>query len=68
MAGKTLYTQQDIEDARQKMLDHLASLSGGQVILGCCTQGCCEVTAQSFTVSLSGDSGKGHGSAPNDRQ
>lgn len=52
MAKKKLYSYQDIEVARQKMLDHLASISGGEVILGCCTQGCCERQAQAFSVSL----------------
>lgn len=47
------YNRQDIEAARAKMLEHLASLSGGELILGCCTQSCCHESAQEFTVSLS---------------
>jgi len=49
---KKLYSQKDIKEAKQKMLDHLASISGGEVILGCCTQGCCEEEAQEFSVNL----------------
>jgi hypothetical protein len=48
-----MYTKRDIDEARQKMLDHLASIAGGQVILGCCTQSCCTQEAQEFAVSLS---------------
>lgn len=47
-----MYTKADIEAARQKMLDHLAEISGGDLILGCCTQGCCEKDAQEFFVTL----------------
>jgi hypothetical protein len=47
-----MYTKRDIDEARQKMLDHLASIAGGQVILGCCTQSCCTEEAQEFAVSL----------------
>jgi hypothetical protein len=50
---KTSYSKEDIEEARQKMLDHLAEISGGELILGCCTQGCCDKEAQEFFVSLS---------------
>jgi hypothetical protein len=52
MAREKMYSKAEIEEARQKMLDHLASISGGEIILGCCTQGCCEKDAQSFSVSL----------------
>ena len=52
-----MYTKRDIEEARQKMLDHLASIAGGQVILGCCTQSCCVIEAQEFAVSLAPASG-----------
>ncbi len=51
-APKKMYTREEIEEARQKMLEHLASLSDGALILGCCTQGCCDEKAQKFSVSL----------------
>lgn len=48
-----MYTKKEIDEARQKMLDHLATIAGGQVILGCCTQGCCLQEAQEFSIALS---------------
>ncbi|MBY3222196.1 hypothetical protein [Rhizobium laguerreae] len=42
---KRLYNADDIIKGKRAMLDHLASLSGGEIIKGCCTQGCCgEIT------------------------
>src|SRR5215831_1287650 len=38
---KTSYGAEDILKAKRAMLDHLASLSGGELLMGCCTQGCC---------------------------
>lgn len=36
------YTKQEIAQATRKMFDELSRLRGGRLILGCCTQGCCE--------------------------
>ncbi len=47
---KTLYAKEDIEQAKRAMLDSLARISGGKLIPGCCTQGCCEADAQSVIV------------------
>ncbi len=48
--AKKIYSRKDIEEARQKMLSHLASISGGTLIMGCCTQGCCEKDAQEWVI------------------
>ena len=56
------YTKSEIEEARQKMLEHLATIGGGQMILGCCTQSCCVEDAQEFFVPLSRDTASGSGS------
>jgi hypothetical protein len=50
--GKKLYTKQDIQRARKAMLQELAAISGGRLLKGCCTQGCCERDAQEFTLRL----------------
>jgi len=42
MAIKKVYTSDDILKAKRAMLDHLASLTSGELLLGCCTQGCCD--------------------------
>jgi hypothetical protein len=42
MANLKSYTAADILKAKRAMLNHLASLSEGELLLGCCTQGCCE--------------------------
>ncbi len=52
-AAKKLYSRKDIDEARKKMLEHLASISGGELILGCCTQGCCEKDVQAYSISVS---------------
>lgn len=51
-AKKTLYTKHDLAKARFAMLKELASISGGELIRGCCTQGCCELEAQSFATAF----------------
>lgn len=48
----TPYTREQLVKAKQAMLDQLAEFSGGELIRGCCTQGCCDPTAQDFVVSL----------------
>jgi hypothetical protein len=40
------YTREQLTIAKQAMLDQLAGFSGGRMIPGCCTQGCCDATAQ----------------------
>ncbi len=40
--AKKLYSGADVLKAKRAMLDHLAALSGGVLIPGCCTQGCCD--------------------------
>ena len=37
-----MYELEDIIKAKRAMVDHLASLSGGELLKGCCTQGCCD--------------------------
>src|SRR4051812_33035945 len=41
MAEEKMYSAEDILRAKRAMLDHLASLTGGELLRGCCTQGCC---------------------------
>ena len=36
-----MYELEDIIRAKMAMVDHLAKLSGGELLRGCCTQGCC---------------------------
>lgn len=36
------YTRQDLMQAKQAMLSELASISGGVILRGCCTQDCCD--------------------------
>jgi hypothetical protein len=36
------YTKDELAQATRKMFDELAQLRGGRLILGCCTQGCCQ--------------------------
>jgi hypothetical protein len=38
----TPYTKHEQAQAMKKMFEELAKMRGGQLILGCCTQGCCE--------------------------
>lgn len=38
---KRRYTKEDLIKARRLMLESLAATSGGMVLRGCCTQGCC---------------------------
>lgn len=42
------YTRADLEKAKQAMLHSLAELSGGELLRGCCTQGCCDDEAQAM--------------------
>jgi hypothetical protein len=51
---KELYTKADIARARKAFLDELRNVSGGTLIRGCCTQGCCEEEAQEFSIKLHG--------------
>jgi hypothetical protein len=41
-ATKNVYTREDILQAKASMLGKLAELSGGVLVAGCCTQGCCD--------------------------
>jgi hypothetical protein len=36
------YTKDEQAKAMRKMFEELARMRGGNLILGCCTQGCCE--------------------------
>jgi hypothetical protein len=36
------YTKDEQAKAMRKMFEQLAKMRGGNLILGCCTQGCCE--------------------------
>ena len=36
------YTRDEQARAAKKMFEELARLRGGTLILGCCTQGCCQ--------------------------
>jgi hypothetical protein len=49
---KEQYTREDIIRARQAMLDSLAAASGGRLLAGCCTQGCCDGGAQLLITEL----------------
>jgi hypothetical protein len=40
------YGRDDLLRAKQAMLNELAEISGGKLLLGCCTQGCCDPGAQ----------------------
>ncbi len=42
MSKKMTYSRDDILKAKRAMLNELVSFSSGQIILGCCTQGCCD--------------------------
>ncbi|MCE8420770.1 hypothetical protein [Rhodovulum sulfidophilum] len=42
-----MYELEDIIKAKTAMVDHLAKLSGGELLRGCCTQGCCGDVVQS---------------------
>ena len=46
------YTKTDLIRAKRAMLDELASMSGGGLVAGCCTQGCCDPEAQEWLVML----------------
>jgi hypothetical protein len=48
---KKLYTRSDINKAKAAMLKTLAEISGGRLLLGCCTQGCCDPTAQDWVIN-----------------
>jgi hypothetical protein len=48
--GPKLYTPADLNKARTAMLKALADISGGRLIRGCCTQGCCDQSAQELVV------------------
>jgi hypothetical protein len=50
---KKLYTKADLARARKAFLEELRSVSGGSLIRGCCTQGCCEEEAQTFVITIS---------------
>jgi hypothetical protein len=54
MPKKKTYSRDDILQAKRVMLNELASLSSGQLIPGCCTQGCCDDDPP-LTVSLIAD-------------
>jgi hypothetical protein len=40
--GQKPYTKEEQAQATRKMFEELAKMRGGRLILGCCTQGCCE--------------------------
>jgi hypothetical protein len=40
--AKKKFSQKDLAAAAKAMLDKLQELSGGAIIFGCCTQGCCD--------------------------
>jgi hypothetical protein len=47
-----LYSSQDMLDAKRAMLSALAEISGGKLILGCCTQGCCDDDAMAALINI----------------
>ena len=49
--AKKLYTKEDLRRAKIAMLDYLADLSGGRLLKGCCTQGCCDPGAQEWIIN-----------------
>jgi hypothetical protein len=53
--SKKLYSKEDLAKARIAMLKELAAISGGELLRGCCTQGCCRQDAQSFSAGFSSD-------------
>lgn len=46
------YSRHEIIQAKRAMLNHLAELSGGALILGCCTQGCCDDDAIAALINV----------------
>lgn len=42
---KKTYSEHDMKLAKSAMLGKLAELSGGVLLAGCCTQGCCDPLA-----------------------
>ncbi|MDX1121810.1 hypothetical protein GOL29_27985 [Sinorhizobium medicae] len=47
-----MYSSQDLADGKRAMLSTLAEISGGKLILGCCTQGCCDQSALEISVNI----------------
>jgi hypothetical protein len=52
VATHHLYSRQDMLTAKRAMLNHLASLSHGALLMGCCSQGCCDERALAAWINI----------------